>query len=242
VVLVGVVGVAENGAEGVVEVEVENVVEVEVEVEGVDEVEGCGEEFPMKNAAIMLERANFPAEPFGIEHAQGALEAADHISNSLGLSDDECLLAKSSAMFHDLGRTQPWWCEDNGARLRSAELAAHVFNDDPEWFARPDLIFRACKMIYRLDLSGTAPDDPLGQTLWDAELLETSRFDPGGLKGARVVRDAYAKLVTPWARNEKNQRCWVERYLKAQSAQRGVAGTGSQAFGSADELLRGMRR
>jgi hypothetical protein len=182
---------------------------------------------------LHLAKADFPPEPFGYQHGLGTYNLAWDIAVSLGLFGDELSLTGAAALLHDLGRQAPWWLEDSGCPVRSAAAAEVVLMDNPQWAERPHMVLRACKIIAAHRTTGKPPEDPIGKALWDADLLEASRLDPGGSRGAAVIRESYARLLTPWAREPARQKRRIETHLRADKPGQ------PWAPGVPEELLRG---
>ncbi len=168
--------------------------------------------------ALTLEKANFPIDPFGYTHATKTADIAERVGAFLGLKGDELQLCRHVALFHDLGRRAPWWEKDPDCARRSAEAAMIVLKDNPDWFARPDMVARAGRIIaaHSLDRE-TLPDtiavegDKIAIALWDADSLECARFDPNGARGRELVARRYKRLLSAWAELPEHQ----ERVLKA---------------------------
>ncbi len=171
----------------------------------------------MLSPELNIERARWPADPYGYDHATCTIEAALTVARSLklGMREDEPIMGvvRAVAAFHDLGRKAPWHQPDHDHAVLSADMAAHTLKDDPNWRAHRDLIDRVRKVIAEHNIASRKPgsSDPVAICLWDADILESARLlqiDPG-LEG--MVYQRYSMLVTPFGRDPGVQKRWMDR-------------------------------
>lgn len=150
-----------------------------------------------------ISRVPWPeVEHFGWEHHNFTSQLVGYMLAAEKPRD--LTIAKTAALYHDLGRARPWqyveYCAELSARLADTVMRAH-----PETASYRDDV---CRLIA---LHGTTPEGPLAIALHDADLLEAARFAPGTPSGLQAMKLAYARLLTPWARDVETQRRWREK-------------------------------
>jgi len=166
----------------------------------------------------------WPDQPhYGWDHHKHTQEMTHHIllvlkSDGVEVSDRDLLVAKTAALYHDLGRARPWQYADTHADL-SARLADSVMRAHPETASYRDEVCRLISM-HRLPLPDSKapvppPRDPRLVALWDADCLESARFfsgpDAERTEGFRLMCFSFGQLITPWARLLEVQRRYRDR-------------------------------
>lgn len=162
-------------------------------------------------------------EHYGAVHARETAELATQIYRRLPshmiktdnphLAKREDEVIKYAAMYHDIGRTQPWRKEDPHHARRSAEIAEGLLKNEPNLDADPALreylLAEVPRIITAHDLSAPElPTDPRAVALWDADSLEACRFAPGTRVCLELMKKRYERLCSPWAKDRDLQSGW----------------------------------
>lgn len=174
----------------------------------------------MINPALNVQRAVWPADPYGYNHGLKCAELVDTIARSLGASEREVIIVRAAALLHDLGRTETrqFWAPEPAHAARGAGLAREVLEKEDNWRADADARREVQRLVGQHQLERPPPaGDLLAVALWDADSLEAARFDTSAASIRDLVRRRYSRLLSPFARQPAVQ----ERYL----ASRAQAGT-----------------
>ena len=184
----------------------------------------------------MLVNVPWPEHPlFGADHAKWTAKLAERILYSVfdqqgrgEPTEQELNIIRGAAMFHDLGRVikagQDWQRPEPGHGVRSAEIARGVMLTDDLWRFRQNTHDPICKLIASHAMpviggrdDGKRPTDPFAIALWDAECLESSRFDPNTETGLLITRERFNQTVSAWAKLPEHRQRWrKERWRRAQ--------------------------
>lgn len=177
----------------------------------------------------------WPEHPlFGSDHAKWTAKLAERILQSVfeqqgrgAPTEQELNIIRGAAMFHDLGRTlkadQDWQRPEPGHGVRSADIARSVMLMDDVWRFRQNAHDQICKIIAAHSMpiiggrdDGKRPTDPFAIALWDAECLESARFDPNTEAGLRITRERFNQTQSAWARLPEHRQRWRnERWRRA---------------------------
>lgn len=179
----------------------------------------------------------WPEHPlFGADHAKWTTKLAERILFAVfqqrGMpepSEQEVNIIKGAAMFHDLGRSlkpdQNWRQREPGHNKRSADLAEKVLLADDNWRFKQNTHREICKLILAHELPPLGvddkkrPTDPFLIALWDAECLESSRFDPNTESGLLITKERFGQVISGWAQLPEHRQRWRnERWQRASSA------------------------
>ncbi len=95
-------------------------------------------------------------------HTSSVIEAATHLATAENIDDEEMILLKTAALFHDAGYLK----HHTGHEALSCELAQKYL---PEYGYSSDQTERVCKMILATRIPHE-PSDHLGEILCDADL------------------------------------------------------------------------
>jgi len=160
-----------------------------------------------------LERIAFPeTEHYDLAHGQATAKMAKFILEGWGdehntVTNHRALWA--AALFHDLGRREPWNREDPAHARHSAECFERVIRADPVLWHEEALRETAARLIANHDRA-PEPGNPLAVALHDADALEAARICPGTPEGLVHFRARTAGLLTPWVREPDKLRRYME--------------------------------
>lgn len=177
----------------------------------------------------------WPEHPlFGSDHAKWTAKLAERVLYAVfaerGLPEPrehELHVIRGAAMFHDLGRSlkadDDWRRPEPGHGARSADIARSVLIADDFWRFRQNTHDQICKLIAAHSMpmiggrdDGKRPTDPFAVALWDAECLESARFDPNTESGLRITRERFNQTLSAWARLPEHRQRWRnERWRRA---------------------------
>lgn len=96
------------------------------------------------------------------QHTKDVMASADHLAEKEGVGEEDLMLLKTAALFHDTGFLQ----QMVGHEEISCEIARKHL---PHFDYSPDQIDRICRIIMATRLPQT-PEDKLGEILCDADL------------------------------------------------------------------------
>lgn len=191
----------------------------------------------INEGAQMLLNVPWPEHPlYGADHAKWTAKLAERILYSVfeqqgrgEPTEQELNVIRGAAMFHDLGRTlkadQDWQRPEPGHGVRSADIARSVMLMDDLWRYRQNAHDQICKIIAAHSMpmiggrdDGKRPTDPFAIALWDAECLESARFDPNTDTGLIITRERFNQTVSAWARLPEHRQRWrTERWRRAKN-------------------------
>ncbi len=148
----------------------------------------------------------WPADPYGYSHGERTSALAVHIAKDcLAITNPNELNAlRIAAMLHDVGRQEPWQRPDPEHARRSAAFTDRFLQNrnDPT-----SLIERTVRLVVDHTLErAELPRDPLLMALWDADSLESARFDPGNPEGLKIWTKRMARMCTEYGRNKQVRR------------------------------------
>jgi len=145
---------------------------------------------------------------YGDEHGTRCAYLATKVfAPRLGLGIAEIPIVTGLAMFHDLGRTRPWQAQDDHAAL-SAARADEAMRNHPTAWNEANVRDEVCRLIAQHSLKGPPPSDKRLIALWEADCWESVRLAPRTREGVVVMEERLAMCITPWGRDEENQRKW----------------------------------
>ena len=176
---------------------------------------------------------------FGADHGKWTAKLAERILCSVfeqfgrgEPTEHELNTIRGAALFHDLGRglkpDQSWRVPEPGHQQRSADIAARVLLTDPNWRFKQNTHAHILQLIagHRLPVLGGSgggasgkpvqpPTDPFMVALWDAECLESARFDPNTEQGLIITRERFNQTVSAWAKLPAHRQRWrAERWRR----------------------------
>lgn len=194
------------------------------------------------NEGQVLVGVPWPEHPmFGPDHAKWTAKLAERILQAVfqqrGLGEPsaaDMLTIRGAATFHDLGRglkaDQNWRIQEPGHQARSAQMAEQVLRTDAGVNFPAHTHRDICRLItnHKLppltgpgsNMTGTELQviaaDPFMVALWDAECLESSRFDPRTEAGLQLTRIRFNQVLSAWAKLPEHRQRWRnERWRRA---------------------------